>query len=624
VVRRRFEVVDTLKNTEFRSQNSEERKGPAGPRLHVERPPARTFRDLVSWQYSHQFILFVYRLTCSSPQGETYGSRQTSAQFSCSRKAWLSPGMLVATAIVLCLLLAVAVSAQWATNCYRAELSGYSDEAAHYVTTLMLRQYALDGFPKAPIPYAADYYLHYPKIAIGHWPPLVYAVFAAALVAGHSIDALLVVEAIIAALVGVVLWRALLRHVPGSLSLSVAILWLLLPVTQDSYTEVMAECLLTLTSLLSTLAFAAYLTTGRRTQLALYSFWAAMAIMTKGSGFALVLVPYSALLIRRQWASFRDWRLHSAVGVCLAASLPWSIYTAGMVRNGMDLRGLTMAVILEQARDAFVQFVPLTGSLLALLSAVGVYRALIGWRPPPLWSALLALLSATYVLHIVSPTAIEHRRVLMAVPAILAFAAGGMAWIAQFLRWRTAPVVVALGVGVLCGATQLRLEHKTQTGYRQTVRQWIAPHLDEPAVILVACRDEGILISELAQIQPQPQAYILRGTKILADADWSGLNYRQRFRTPEDARHYLDEIPVDFIALDIFPKEDAPWHRVAVEELTRLHPNEWRLVVESSVRSTSGQDGVFRWFHRATPARTSPPRIDVDLRRMLGRRIQNH
>src|SRR5580658_8038748 len=75
VVRRRFEVVDTLKNTEFRSQNSEERKGPAGPRLHVERPPARTFRDLVSWQHSHQFILFVYRLTGSPPQGETYGSR---------------------------------------------------------------------------------------------------------------------------------------------------------------------------------------------------------------------------------------------------------------------------------------------------------------------------------------------------------------------------------------------------------------------------------------------------------------------------------------------------------------------------------------------------------------------
>src|SRR5580704_7009775 len=34
------------RNSEFRIQNSEERKGPGGPRLHLERTPARTFRDL--------------------------------------------------------------------------------------------------------------------------------------------------------------------------------------------------------------------------------------------------------------------------------------------------------------------------------------------------------------------------------------------------------------------------------------------------------------------------------------------------------------------------------------------------------------------------------------------------
>jgi hypothetical protein len=295
-----------------------------------------------------------------------------------------------------------------------------------------------------------------------------------------------------------------------------------------------------------------------------------------------------------------------------------------MVRNGMDLRGPGIAVVLEQARDALVQFVPLTGILLALLSAVGVYRTLVRGSAAPLWSSLLALLLATYALHIVSPTGIEHRRVLMAIPSILAYAAGGMAWIARFSSWRSAPALVALGTGVLYGATGLRIEHKTETNYRQTVRQWIAPHLRDPVAILVACQDEGILISELAQIQPKPRAYILRGTKILADVDWSGLDYKPRFQTSEEALHYLDEIPVDFIALDIFPKETALWHRAAVEEFTRSHPHEWRLVAESSVRSTSGQDGVFRLFQRATRAGTRPPRIDMDMRRMLGRRIQNY
>jgi four helix bundle protein len=70
-VRRRFEVVDTLKNTEFRSQNSEERKGPAGPPLHLERQPAKTFHDLVTWQRAHQLVLAVYGL--SFPKHELFG-----------------------------------------------------------------------------------------------------------------------------------------------------------------------------------------------------------------------------------------------------------------------------------------------------------------------------------------------------------------------------------------------------------------------------------------------------------------------------------------------------------------------------------------------------------------------
>jgi Dolichyl-phosphate-mannose-protein mannosyltransferase len=578
----------------------------------LEREPAKIFRDWVLRQRPEGLgPLYRLRATFSNIASST----ETRAES--NRRS------VIGTICVFCLLLAVAMSAQWASNCYQAELSGYPDEAAHYVTTLMVRQYALDGFPEAPVPYAAEYYLHYPKVAIGHWPPLLYAVFAFALIAGHSIAALLVLEAILAALVGVVLWRALPQSVPASLALLAAILWLLLPVTQAAYTEVMAECLLTLTSLLSTLAFASYLTTGRTAQLALYSFWAFMAIMTKGSGFSLVLVPYLALALRRQWGSFRDRRLHVAAGVCLALSLPWSIYSARMVRQGMALSGPSIAVILKQAGDAFVQYVPLTGILLALLSTVGVCSVLIRGNVSPLWSALLALLLATYALHIVAPTGIERRHVLMAVPAILAFAAEGMARIAQFRVWRTAPAAVALGVGVLYGTTELRLERKIETNYRQTVRQWIAPRLDEPAVILIACQDEGILISELAQIQPKPQAYILRGTKMLADVDWAGFDYKPRFQTSEEARHYLDEIPVNFIALDVFPKENPPWHRAAVEELTTLHPKEWRLVVEKPVRSTSGQNGVFRLFERTTPALTNPPRIDVDLLRMLGRKIRN-
>jgi len=39
----------------------------------MEREAARTFRDLVVWQRSHQFVLAVYRLTADFPKHELLG-----------------------------------------------------------------------------------------------------------------------------------------------------------------------------------------------------------------------------------------------------------------------------------------------------------------------------------------------------------------------------------------------------------------------------------------------------------------------------------------------------------------------------------------------------------------------
>jgi four helix bundle protein len=41
--------------------------------MPTERPAARSFRDLVVWQKSHEFVLAVYRLTESFPDREKFG-----------------------------------------------------------------------------------------------------------------------------------------------------------------------------------------------------------------------------------------------------------------------------------------------------------------------------------------------------------------------------------------------------------------------------------------------------------------------------------------------------------------------------------------------------------------------
>ena len=47
--------------------------GPFGPQPYLERAPAQTFRDLITWQRSHQFVLAIYRMSAAFPEHELFG-----------------------------------------------------------------------------------------------------------------------------------------------------------------------------------------------------------------------------------------------------------------------------------------------------------------------------------------------------------------------------------------------------------------------------------------------------------------------------------------------------------------------------------------------------------------------
>jgi len=66
------------KNTECRRQNTEERelrsRGCTTPwEMTTRRTAAQSFRDLVVWRKSHEFVLAIYTLTGSFPREELYG-----------------------------------------------------------------------------------------------------------------------------------------------------------------------------------------------------------------------------------------------------------------------------------------------------------------------------------------------------------------------------------------------------------------------------------------------------------------------------------------------------------------------------------------------------------------------
>jgi hypothetical protein len=66
------------------------------------------------------------------------------------------------------------VALQAAGGAYASGFGGYPDEPAHAVTSLMMRDFIAGLDFRHHLQFAPQYFLHYPKVAIGYWPPIFY------------------------------------------------------------------------------------------------------------------------------------------------------------------------------------------------------------------------------------------------------------------------------------------------------------------------------------------------------------------------------------------------------------------------------------------------------------------
>ena len=78
------------------------------------------------------------------------------------------PRLAVGGAIALVL---AVVLLQIESGAYRSDFDANDDEPGHVVSSLMIRDYFASGWHVSPLRFAEEYYIHYPRVAIGHWPP---------------------------------------------------------------------------------------------------------------------------------------------------------------------------------------------------------------------------------------------------------------------------------------------------------------------------------------------------------------------------------------------------------------------------------------------------------------------
>jgi hypothetical protein len=500
---------------------------------------------------------------------------------------------------LLALFFCVAVVLQILSGAYRAEFGGYPDESAHYVTGLMVRDYIASLHYSEPMEFAKNYYAHYPKVAFGHWPPLFYVVEALwMLVFSPARQSVLVELALLTALLAWLTYRPVKRHFGEIAGVLSGVFLVCLPIVQISTGEVMAESLLTLVTFASVLSFARYTQTRNWRHGILFALFASCAILTKGSGWDLALVPPIAILLSRDFTLLKRWSLWLSGALVAAICAPWQFLTLSLAQLGWYGGGPNLAYTSQAIGGFSWILVELLGWSLAPLILVGIavkvivpaYRA----RVQPEWAAFAALIAAAVLFHDAIPAGIEPRRLIVAVPALIMFLFAGGDWLAK--TFRLPPAVVALAALAAFGIQRFSIPREFHYGYSDAAG-FVAGRRDpRDAVVLVSSQHdgEGMFISELPMREHRLSHRVVRGTKVLSSTDWNGTVSQCYYQTPEALLEFLKSAGVGLVVYDNFPQVLPFPHHAVIATAVAKYPARLKLIATFQ-GEVKGEVAVYRF-----------------------------
>ena len=196
---------------------------------------------------------------------------------------------------------------QFGGGAYSTAFDGYPDEPAQFLTGVMVRDYAVHWPPVAPLEFARPYYVHYPKIGFGHWPPAFHLLEAAVfLFLPPARWSALLMIGLLGLACTLLFYRIALQILSPLWSVAITCILIATPVVQQSMALTMAEALSLLFGLLFLDALIRLLRSGVSLRLTLeQAVWCLLCILVKGTGVVLPVSLPLALLIGRRWKTLR-------------------------------------------------------------------------------------------------------------------------------------------------------------------------------------------------------------------------------------------------------------------------------------------------------------------------------
>lgn len=532
--------------------------------------------------------------------------------------------------LVFIAVFAAFVFQQWRTESYAADFDATGgDEAAHFVTGLMIRDYAVNAIGTSPLQFAERFYLSYPKVAFGIWPPLFHLVEGLwfVLLGPSRLTALLLMAALTAVL-ALVLHRECERRFGVRWAAAATVAFVALPLTSGVVMFFGSDPLVSLLMFSAALAWSRFLVSESSSDAAWFGVLAGLALLTKYNAFALALLPPVTVALTGRWSLLRQRVFWLPLPVVAVLAGPWYLLSWNMVRYAAEMGPAGSSRAEALAGNLTVLYEALGAALLAvvLLGAGGALLRSRGARGVE--SAMVSLIVSLLVFHSFLYPFTQERYLLPLMPAALILATGWfssrMTAAAGTARWQPAVAgLAALGFLVASVVTTPKPERGLAEFARAIKSTKGAAGTGQQQRLLVSSSGggEGAFIAEVALRESRPDSIVFRSSKVFARSTWMNAEYSLVCSTPEEVEAHLDGLRIDRIVIDHDTRPQKP-HQVQLSWAVLGNPARWQLERTLLRTSPNGRDRHIRLYRRAAPFRQAERAIEMDMRFTLGRRLK--
>jgi hypothetical protein len=529
--------------------------------------------------------------------------------------------------------MALACAVQFWTGALPGGFGAHPDEGAHYVTGLMLRDFLLSGSYRSPMSFALGYYVHYPAVGLGHWPPGFYMLEGAwMMLFGSSRVGVLILEQALGALTSVLIARVARERLGWGLALWSGAIFLIFPATRSALGLTAPEMLMCALVVLAALAYGRFLTLPTVARGALFGVLASAAMLVKGNAFLLALLPPIMVLATRRWSLLKTVGFWTPLAIVLVLVAPWQLMTmrlgpqvlggvgtsgGGDYGGGGGVAGAAIHAMPAAARQTLESLDIWALPIAALCAIVVIVR----WKTfPTSWRVLMGVAVATVVFHIVIAAGVELRYLVTAMPAFALALGTVVAGLQRRVTVRSSASgrAVAVASCIACvvafgiSKTGWRNEGRFNPGgINKAARTVMRDIGSQRSAILVSSQNykEVAFVAEIAMRDlPRPHHYVVRAYKAFANADWNGRRIEQTTRTEPDMVAYLDSVPIRYVVIDTATGLWPVPHHAMLRHLVETRP-EW-------ARQPLGGDSTgdtFLVFRRTGPLPSREPQVNVSV-----------